>query len=128
MKPIALAGDIKKAFLQVRIRPENRDALRFHWVQDIQTEEVEVLRFSRALFGLTQSPFLLGSTIEQHLLAYGDKYQTAIEEIRRSLYVDVIISGGCSSEEVRGLKATAVEVFKDAGFELHKWHSNENQF
>ena len=128
MKPIALAGDIKKAFLQVRIRPEDRNALRFHWVKDIHTEEREVFRFSRALFGLTQSPFLLGGTIEQHLSGYGDNYHRWIEEIRRSLYVDDIISGGCTSDEVRELKSTAVEVFKDAGFELHKWHSNEKHF
>ena len=101
MKPIALAGDIKKAFLQVRIRTEDRNALRFHWVKDIHTEEREVFRFSRALFGLTQSPFILGGTIEQHLSGYCDKYHRWIEEIRRSLYIDDIISGGCTSDEVK---------------------------
>ena len=30
MKPVALAGDLKQAFLQVRIRPEDRDVLRSH--------------------------------------------------------------------------------------------------
>ena len=34
LKPVALTADIKKAFLQVRIRPEDRDALRFHWIKD----------------------------------------------------------------------------------------------
>ena len=29
---VAIAGDIQKAFLQVRIRAEDRDALRFHWI------------------------------------------------------------------------------------------------
>ena len=33
LKPVALTADIKKAFLQVRIRPEDRDALRFHWIR-----------------------------------------------------------------------------------------------
>ena len=56
LKSIALAGDLKKAFLQVRIREEDCDTLRFHWIKDLQEEKVEVLRFTRALFGLTQSP------------------------------------------------------------------------
>ena len=29
---VAIAGDIQKAFLQVRILAEDRDALRFHWI------------------------------------------------------------------------------------------------
>ena len=52
LKPIALAGDLKQAFLQVRIRTEDRDDLRFHWFKDTTT--FEVLRFTRALFGLVQ--------------------------------------------------------------------------
>ena len=60
LKPIALVGDLKQAFLQVRIWMEDRDALRFHWLKNKATFEVEVLRFTRALVGLVQSPFLLG--------------------------------------------------------------------
>ena len=29
--PVAVVGDLKKAFLQVRIREADRDALRFRW-------------------------------------------------------------------------------------------------
>lgn len=45
--PIAITGDIKKAFLQVRIRPEERDALRFHWLKSIETKEIETLHSTR---------------------------------------------------------------------------------
>ena len=67
LKPVALCGDIKKAFLQVRIREADRDALRFHWIRDKNSSQVETLRFMRALFGLAQSPFLLAGTLKQHL-------------------------------------------------------------
>ena len=33
-KAVALAGDLKQAFLQIRIREEDRDSLRFHWIKD----------------------------------------------------------------------------------------------
>ena len=61
--PIAITGDIKKAFLQVRIRPEERDALRFHWLKNMETKEVETLRFTRALFGLVPHLFYLEGSL-----------------------------------------------------------------
>ena len=76
---------------------------------------------------LTQSPFLLGGTLEQYLLSYEGQHAKIIEEIRRSLYVDDVISGGYTIEEMQQFKDTAIQVFKDAGFSLHKWHSNEKQ-
>ena len=36
--PAALTGDIKKAFLQARIKSEDRDARRFHWLKDVETK------------------------------------------------------------------------------------------
>ena len=33
--PIAVTGDLKQAFLQVRIRENERDVLRFHWLKDL---------------------------------------------------------------------------------------------
>lgn len=120
LKPIALAGDLKQAFLQVRIRRENRDALRFHWLKNKATSEVEVLRFTRALFGLVQSPFLLGGTLQQHVESQREKYPKEVEEILQSLYVDDVITGGKTVPEVRTLKETAVAVFGEAQFELHK--------
>ena len=56
--PVAVTGDLKKAFLQVRIRELDRDALRFHWKNN-EHSPLETLRFTRALFGLACSPFLL---------------------------------------------------------------------
>ena len=59
---VSIAGDIRKAFLQVHIRAEDRDALRFHWISGENPEQVRTLRFTRALFGLGPSPFFLGES------------------------------------------------------------------
>lgn len=49
--PIAVTADIQKAFLQIRIWECERDALRFHWRKS-ELGKLEILRFTRALFGL----------------------------------------------------------------------------
>ncbi|XP_068680119.1 uncharacterized protein [Montipora foliosa] len=127
-KPVILqiTCDLQQAFLQVRIKKEERDALRFHW-QTSQRSEVEVLRFTRALFGLVPSPFLLGGVIECHLEAWESHMPELVAELRKSLYVDDLISGKPTVREARELKEVAISIFADAKFKLHKWHSNEGQ-
>ncbi|KAK3719160.1 hypothetical protein QZH41_005637 [Actinostola sp. cb2023] len=125
--PVAITGDIKQAFLQVRIREEDRDALRFHWLKDLDTKTVETLRFTRALFGLAPSPFLLGGVLKHHLEMCKSLYPEIVGEIERSLYVDDLISGGPAVEHALQVKSTATEIFAKGGFELHKWHSSARE-
>lgn len=121
---IALTADIQKAFLQVRIHPDDRDALRFHWLENKEPLRVCTLRFTRALFGLASSPFLLGGVIKHHLNLTPSEKREQVEEIERSLYVDDILSGGQTVEEVKQLKGVMSEIFESASLKLHKWNSN----
>ena len=90
--PILLTGDLKKAFLQIRIMAEERDSLRFHWRKP-NSSQIEVYRFTRALFGLTCSPFLLGGVVNQHLDSWNDRHPEFIEELRKGLHVDDLMIG-----------------------------------
>ena len=62
--PVLLTGDLEKAFLLVR-----NDALRFHW-KSPGSDNTVVYRFTRALIGLTCSPFLLGGVLNEHLKSW----------------------------------------------------------
>ena len=44
--------------------------------------------------------------------------------MKDDLYVDGLISGGNNFEQVGSLKNIAIEIFNQAGFKLHKWHSS----
>ena len=108
--PVAIAGDIKQAFLQVRIREEERDALRFHWLKDLNSQTVEALRFTRALFGLTCSPFLLGGVVQHLLESCRKKYPEILREIEKSPYVDELISGGPTQAKAERIKSASGEI------------------
>ncbi|XP_068689907.1 uncharacterized protein [Montipora foliosa] len=125
--PVLVAGDLRRAFLQVRIRESDRDALRFHWIADKTAKEEETLRFTRVVFGLAPSPFLLNGVIQQHLQNLETKCPETVKEVRKSLYVDDLISGGSTTDKAKQLKREAIEIFNGAKFELHKWHSNKEE-
>ena len=59
---VAIARDIRKAFLQVRIREDDRDALRLRWIDRENPEKVRSLRYVLRLPCLVWAhrPFLLG--------------------------------------------------------------------
>ena len=56
----------------VSIAEEDRDVLRFLWVDDIEKKnpEIVVLRFTRVVFGVCSSPFLLNATLKYHIERY----------------------------------------------------------
>ena len=124
--PVTITGNIEKAFLQIHIKECERDALRFHWRAN-PLADVEVLRFTRVLFGLVSSPFLLGGVLEAHLDHWKSKAPEAVDALKKSLYVDDIISGGNTVQEAKQRKSEATDILGDATFSLHKWGSNVDE-
>jgi hypothetical protein len=62
--------------------------------------------------------------INQHLDNWKERYPEIVKELREAIYVDDLMSGGTTVEETGQKKAAVVEVFEDATFRIHKWHSN----
>ena len=72
----------------------------------------------------SESPFILEGTIDKHLSNYTEKYLAEVAKIRDDPYVDDLITCGENVEQVTSLKDMAIKIFCEAGFKLHKWHSN----
>ena len=114
---MALTGDIRKAFLQVRIREQDRNALRFHYPVRIHT-----YRFARVLFGLGPSPFLLVGVIKHHLNRCQADYLECVGDIERELYVDDLLTGALTIKEAEDKKSSNVKEL-----ELDKRSKNEDK-
>ena len=65
LQRVAVTADIEKAFLQITLAPEHRDAARFFWLRNINQPDgpMDTYRFKSLLFGATSSPFVLHATI-----------------------------------------------------------------
>ena len=123
---IALIADIEKAFLMVAIAENDRDFLRFLWVRDVASEDLQVckFRFCRAVFGVSSSPFLLNATVQHHLKQYVSSHPTLVSQITASLYVDDIVSGAQNEQQAYQLYSEAKKIFQAGGFNLRKFVTN----
>ena len=124
--PIALTADIEKAFLMISVAKEDRDALRFLWVDDITSDNPEVvtLRFARVVFGVSSSPFLLNATIKHHLEKFASSHPRLVSDILQSIYVDDIVFGASDEDSAYELYASSKEMLKKGSFNLRKFATN----
>ena len=98
--------------------------LRFHLVKNSDQSVLETNRFTRLVFGLTQSPFMLESTLKEHFQYHINEYPTLIEAISEDMYLDDLVSVSNTIEEVEVIKQKSIELSRKGRFNLHKWHSN----
>jgi hypothetical protein len=62
---IGIVMDIRKAFLQISLCGEDKDFLRFLWID--AEGALKIFRHARVAFGVTSGLFLLGAVIDFHL-------------------------------------------------------------
>ena len=121
-----LAGDIEKAFLMISIAEEDRDALRFLWVNDPfkKFPEIMILRFKRVIFGVSASPFLLNATIEHHISKYRSADPQFVSQFLRSIYVDDVTYGSSDVNKTYDLYCWSKKKLAEGGFHLRKFVTN----
>ena len=66
---VAVTANAEKSLLNIEIDPEHRDFLQFLWLDDVNKEspEIKLLRFTRVVFGVNASPFILSATVRHHV-------------------------------------------------------------
>ena len=126
LQRVGLISDIEKAFLNISISPEQRNFLRFLWVDNIESAEpkLEIYRFTRVMFGAICSPYLLNATIRHHLERYRDENEEFVDNVIKSLYCDDFVSSFDSEKEAFAQYSKLKDCFNDAGLNLRKWKSN----
>ena len=122
-EPVALMADIESMFHQVRVRPEDCDALRFLWWPDNETIEFQMMVH---LFGATSSPscanFALRKTADDNIEHF---CQDITDTVKRNFYVDDLLKSVGDDEEAIGLASDLCKLLEKGGFRLTKWICNK---
>ena len=124
----ALFGDIEKAFLNIRVQEQDRNVLRFLWIDSFEKDDPKLLlcRFCRVVFGFNSSPFLLNATLRHHISQYSLDAEF-VENLLNSFYVDDLVSGERNLEKCSLLCEKSKKCLSEGGFNLRRWISNSPQ-
>ena len=123
---VAIVGDIRNMFHQVRVEPVDQSALRFLWWEDGNlNRQVKTYQLTVHTFGLTSSPsvtgFALRRTAEENRSNSSVEAKTAIE---RNVYVDNLLFSLPSCEMAVRLLGEISDLLSSGGFQFAKQWSN----
>ena len=129
-KKFVLIGDIGKMFLQIRIKEEDRDYLRFLWKDPDAKGPPEIWRWNSLIFGAADSPFqaikaiktLVADRLKEPGLTELD--HKVCEILDQNTYVDDLTITADSCEEAFQLYKGVTGLLARANFQVRKWASN----
>lgn len=126
---IVLTADIEKAFLMISVDEHDRDVLRFLWIDDITKADpkIQVFRFTKVVFGVSSSPFLLNATIQYHLESFLESNEAVVRCLLNSTYIDDVITGADTEEAAFNLYIQSKDMLHQGGFNLCKFVSNSRE-
>ena len=118
---ITITADIKQAFLQILVDKNDQEFFRFLWYDEVFSDDPNIIvyQFTRVIFGLISSPFLLNGTLKLHFtkLLFKDLYGSFfIEKLLRDLDVDDLVSSFNDENLVYTFYQGACNILIQGGF------------
>lgn len=115
---VAVSGDIKDMFHQVRLLPEDRPLLRFLWRNLQYGEPPAVYEWQVLLFSNTCSPCCATFTLQRHAKDHSQPGEEVRTFIERCFYVDNCLHSVPTATEARELVDQLRALLSSAGFIL----------
>ncbi|XP_046549034.1 uncharacterized protein LOC124259013 [Haliotis rubra] len=121
---VAVTGDIKAMFHQIRLLPEDRPLLRFLW-RDMKREETPIVYEWQVLpFGTTCSPCCATFALQKHVMDNIEGNEDVARCINQAFYVDNCLDSTPTVEEAQQLVSKTRSVLAKGGLNIRQWASN----
>ncbi|XP_046145779.1 uncharacterized protein LOC123989147 [Osmia bicornis bicornis] len=118
-----LTADIEKMYRQILIHPQDRKYQRIFWYHN---NRVRTFEMNTVTFGVSSAPYLAIRTIQQLADDESADFPYASRILKRDLYVDDLLTGANSLEEILTIRDEIIELLKRGGFNIRQWASNHN--
>ncbi|KAJ8967930.1 hypothetical protein NQ314_002571 [Rhamnusium bicolor] len=108
-----------------QVHPEYKCLQNILW-RERPDQPISCLQLQTITYGLKSSPFLATRCLVELAHTEEKEFPLASKALLHNTYVDDIICGGDSINEVIQLKNELIAILKKGSFQLHKWCSNHS--
>ncbi|XP_037300978.1 uncharacterized protein LOC119191187 [Manduca sexta] len=123
--PVAVTADITEMFMQVGLREEDRDALRYLWRGNRRdSRPPEVYRMKVLIFGASCSPATAIYVMNRNAERHRHTHPEAVEAIKKKHYMDDYLDSYEDEHRAITIATQVRNIHREAHFELRKWTSN----
>lgn len=123
--PVAISGDIKSMFHQVRLLPEDRSLLRFLWRNMQSTNPPDIYEWQVLPFGTVCSPCCATYALQRHVHDHQEGYEDIASSVLQSFYVDNCLESFPNVQSAKNFLDRMRSLLMSGGFEIRQWASNQ---
>lgn len=116
-----LTADIAKMYRQVWIHPDERRYQRIFW---LHADKIQVFQLNTVTFGISSAPFLAIRRIQKLASDESSDFPIGAKTLHNNFYVDDLLSGANTLEELIHISDEVIEILKSGGFDIRQWASN----
>lgn len=118
-------SDIEKMFRQIFVNKEDRRYQKIVWRETVD-EPIEEFELTTVTFGTSSAPFLAVKSLQKLAQTTSDINPKVKSAIMEDFYMDDLLTGGDTSQEVIGIVHEIQNILDTAHFVLRKWISNDS--
>ncbi|XP_071056302.1 uncharacterized protein [Onthophagus taurus] len=121
--PIAIACDLEKMYRQIRLHEMDQPFQRIVWRNNC-SQELQNFELTTVTYGLSCAPYLAIRCLRQLASEHSEAQPFGAVILQHDTYVDDILSGADTVDEVQEVIFQLTQVLKAGGFTARKWISN----
>ncbi|XP_018313929.1 uncharacterized protein [Mycetomoellerius zeteki] len=118
-----ITADIIKMYRQVLIHPSQMSLQRILWRTD-PTSEVHAYELTTVTYGTAPASYLATRCLKHLAERYASQFPRGSACVIRDFYVDDLLTGADTIDELKLIKEETVQLLKLGSFELSKWATN----
>lgn len=122
---IGIRADIKQMYRQILVDERYRNYMLIFW-RPPGDKQIREYRLNTVTYGLKHAPHSAVRVLHKCAEDGHARYPLAAQLLKNNFYMDDLTAGADTHAEVMEMYSQITFLLRDAGFELRKWASNDN--